>query len=651
MHALRHSLLAVVFLLVSQVSPSRAEAPADPLRLVPAQADFVVQVPQPRELIEFYINHDLAKDAYALEPVREFYESTNVRRFNQLVSYYEKQVGTRWPEVLDKVAGGGIVIASKLGKQPAPALLVAQGTDEGTVQKFVRVSVELLEAELAREESKEKLKKAKYRDHDTFHIGNDFHAAALGATILISNKEESLHKALDLSADGPAQSLAPLADIAAAKKLLPEKPMAWAWLNLAEAHKAGKDVFATPRNDANLTILFGGMLDMVGRSPYVCAALTRDKNDVALTIRMPRGHDGMPEGLNLHVPPAGQPGSLPILKPKSTLFSTSYYFDLKAVWEQRAKLFNAKQVQQFEEFDKKSGTFLLGNRFSTLSANVGPYHRVVVVNQPKAAYKKQPDQHIPAFALVMSLRNPEKFGKSMNALLRAAGFLASTQVKFTMEEIQHGKHAIVGYRFPEDEPLKGDDRNVRFNFSPAFVVVGDQFVISSTIELAKELADLLDKEEKAWGLAQDRRLAESRTAREVAVKKIEALAAELKQAGDAEAIEKLIGDLKSTAQDVQRLKKQIETLEKQEASAKPQAGSPSKEVSRVFADGIVDSLLVNEDELIAQTILNQALSPDEAKKQVGVFVSLLRRLGLVETSTTYGAKDYRIDIRLKMEKK
>src|SRR4029079_2100048 len=128
------------------------------------------------------------------------------------------------------------------------ALLVVQGTDEATVRKFVQVSIEILEAELAREEAKEKLRRAKYRDQETFHIGKDFHAAVVGLSILISNKEDVLHKSLDLHADGPAQSLAPVADIAEARKLLPANPLAWAWLNLAEAHKAGKDVFATPRN-------------------------------------------------------------------------------------------------------------------------------------------------------------------------------------------------------------------------------------------------------------------------------------------------------------------------------------------------------------------------------------------------------------------
>src|SRR5262245_10358216 len=100
MQAFRSSLVAGVLFLLSQFcsSPLHAASPPDPLRLVPNQADLVFQVPRPRQLIEFYTNYDLVKDLYALEPVREFYDSTNMRRFNQLVAYYEKQAGSRWPE-------------------------------------------------------------------------------------------------------------------------------------------------------------------------------------------------------------------------------------------------------------------------------------------------------------------------------------------------------------------------------------------------------------------------------------------------------------------------------------------------------------------------------------------------------------------------
>jgi hypothetical protein len=114
MASLRGGLLAglVVFALAG---PGRAEPPADPLRLVPDQTDLFLKVDRPRQLIETFINHDLFKELQQIEAVQELYDSTNYRRFQQLVGYYEKKLGVPWPEILDRVAGGGAVVAVKIG--------------------------------------------------------------------------------------------------------------------------------------------------------------------------------------------------------------------------------------------------------------------------------------------------------------------------------------------------------------------------------------------------------------------------------------------------------------------------------------------------------------------------------------------------------
>src|SRR5262249_40056911 len=45
--------------------------------------------------------------------------------------------------------------------------------------------------------------------------------------------------------------------------------------------------------------------------------------------------------------------------------------------------------------------------------------------------------------------------------------------------------------------LKQDVNDIRFNFTPCFVRVGNQYVICSTLDLCKELIDLLQAEAKA----------------------------------------------------------------------------------------------------------------------------------------------------------
>jgi hypothetical protein len=212
---------------------------------------------------------------------------------------------------------------------------------------------------------------------------------------------------------------------------------------------------------------------------------------------MPRGRDGLGAEGPLHVPAPGRPGSRPLLTPKGVLFSYSYYLDTAPIWEDRVKIFGEQRAKDLEMADKNvRGIPLAGIQLSKLLTQAGPYHRIVVANQPKVGYKTTPKTPIPAFAFVVEMRDADEFSKSMEKVLRSAALLATTQTGLKLVEEKYAGCDLVGYRFDEDKPLKQDVNDLRFNFSPCFVRVGNQFVIGSTIELGRELVDLLQKEAK-----------------------------------------------------------------------------------------------------------------------------------------------------------
>jgi hypothetical protein len=310
----------------------------------------------------------------------------------------------------------------------------------------------------------------------------------------------------------------------------------------------------------------------------VAAGFYRQTDGFLLTVRMPRGRDGMPEALSLHVPLADQ-GSLPLLEPKNVLYSASYYLDASKFWEHRGQLLNAQQVKGLEEFDKTSGLYLAGNRLSELLTQAGPHQRIVVAHQDRPGYQVQPGQPLPAFALVLSMREPDRFGRAMEAVLRAAALLAGNQAKLRLAEEKFQGVTLVGYRFPEDVPLPADTTRLRFNFSPCFAAVGDQFVIASTIELGRELIDLVQKE------AQGPRRLDAAAARH-----------------------------------------------------------------KLYSAGGAEFLQAIEDQLLVQTVLDQALSPDEATREVKALIELVRRLGTLAIDTRYGRSDFHYNIALKLGK-
>ncbi len=629
------------------VSPLRADSGADPLRLVPAQADVALHVPQPRRAVEAVVTFDWLRQWGQFDAALEFLDSTNARRGRQLVAYFEKQLGMPWLETLDGLAGGGVAVATKFGMNPAPALLVVQGTDAALMQRFVKMGRQVLEQELSRLDSKAQLQDGTYRGLATINVGKEFHAAVLGTTLVISNNGMALQKALDLHLDGPSQSLAASAHLAEARRLLPPRPLAAVWLSLAPAHRSseGKEIFALPNAQPIIPVFLGGWINVVGRSPFACAGLYRDDTGLSLALRMPRGRDGMPAVITAHVPAAGQPGALPLLEPRGSLFSTSFYLDPYKFWEQRKELLSEQNLKGLEDFDKTSGRFLLGRRFSDLLKWVGARQRYVAANQYDTGYKTPSNQRIPSFAGVFEMREPEALSTALNGILRAAALLANFQTKLTLVEEKHGDIQIVGYRFAEDGKLQGDNEYLRFSYSPCFATVGNQFIVSSTLELCRELVDIIKKERSGLpNVQKDVDEAQAKLAQ--AESQLQLTIAKLSTAADVDERSQLIARM-------QTLENARIAQEKRLAALRQALAGPALPVAvrtQAYAVGNAESLAINEDQLVAQTILAQALPPDAAKKQVKMLIDLIRQAGIVQSETDYRANEFRFDVRLLLPK-
>jgi hypothetical protein len=574
---------------------ARAQTPSSPLRLVPEQTDLLVEVKQPRRLAETLTTLDMLQQLREFAPVRELLDSTSYRRFYQLVAYFEKELGDRWPTLLDRLAGRGAALGvvfqslhkdtAQFGVTPTAALLVIEGDDEKLMRTFFRLGLNVLEQELARQEAKDKAVKRTYEGVQTVRIGDEFHAALAGGALLLSNTEKMLHAGLDRHLGQSKKSMAGVSGVAEAVKLLPADPLLSVWFNMEPARQApeARAIYKMPpRDDPLLTVLFGQYLDLLGRAPFVCAGAYAEKGGFVATVRVPRGRDGMGTDRLLHVPPVGKPGSRPLLEPKNVLYSESNYLDLAAIWNDRAKLFNDKQVQSLEKFDKQGMPFrliLAGTKFSQLLNQVGPYYRFVAAHQPQVGYKTAPKISIPAFALVWELREPEAFAKSMETVLRGVALLTGNQANLKLVEEKYKDCKLIGYRFSETEPIKGDVNDLRFNFSPCFTRVDDQYVVSSTIDLCRELVNLLQKE-----------------------------------------------------------------------GATPKRGAASSTISRLYGSGAAAYLKTIEDLLVTQTTLDQAVTPKEAREQVKMLLDLVRHLGVLSLRAEFKDKTAEYNIRLRPEK-
>lgn len=480
---------AALLVLLALAPAGRAADPApDPLRFVSQKAQFFVKVERPRALAEAVAGLDAVKAAPTLGPVRDVLDSPAVRRGFQLIGFVERELGAKWPALLDQLAGGGAVVAGTFGEGDQPALLVVQGTNEPVVAKAFDLLVRALDDELARQGGKEKVTRGTRAGADTARLGKDFHAARVGAALLVSNRAEALAAALTQPGH-PAGSLAAKPSVATARAALPADPFAWVWVDFATVRsgQATRDFLDGSKNDFIPQMAIGGTLGALRHSDYVAAGLSREGAGFRLALRLPAGRGGFPAGYALHTPPGAGPGSLPLLEPAGVAYSQSFYLDVGHAWAKRGDLFTGEMKGQLDKLDADVSKVLPGAvKLGDLLEAWGPHHRLVVVNRATQPYKTQPGQVLPGFGYVASARNP-KFTTGTSTALRSAGLLASLQLGLKMTETTHDGVKIVAWRFPENKALADDPDGVRLNFEPCFAVVGDSLVVASTVEVCQKL--------------------------------------------------------------------------------------------------------------------------------------------------------------------
>jgi len=490
-----HSQIAGFLTLVCALSANVvwAETP-DPLRLVPGAADAVAKVENPRALYEAIYEHEVVQDFLKMDAVAAFYDTTKFRRLMQLIAYFEKELGQPRLDVLDGLTGGGAVLAARFEQKEV--LVVVQAKDEELLKKFVMLTRKIIDQELARQDIKEKVEARRYRDLETLHFGKDIHIARAGSALLFANKEPVLKMALDLHLDGGKKSVADLPNLAQIKSQLPERPLLWGALNLEHMKKIEgvKNVLNTLNLDLASKFTNGGLIDVINRSRFVCAGLAREGNNLHIRFALPRGRDGMAPVASMILPDDDQ-GTLPMLQPPRVLISTGYFLDLGKFWEDRHKILTPEQAKSLDKFEAQTSKYLKGIGLGTILQQAGKYHRIVVTTPDKSPYQIKPTLKTGAFAVVLDMRDPG-FAKSMGTILRGAALVGGFQYGVKMVEEKHGTHTLVTYYFPEKGKLDGDEGNIRFNFCPCFTHVGNQFVISSTLELGKDLVDCLTKETK-----------------------------------------------------------------------------------------------------------------------------------------------------------
>jgi len=183
--------------------------------LVPDNAILVLQVTNPKALIERAFDEDIVALVESLPPYQEAIAKPETQQALGLVRFFENKYDAKLPELLGKLAGGGITLAVLPGEQN---LLIVEAEDAKVLEEVHDFFRTIAKNEAKKAGEPNRVKSAEYRDVTGWSFGpNEVHAI-VGNQLLLSNKPEVLKAALDRRAAGGGDSIAKSPGFAAAQK-------------------------------------------------------------------------------------------------------------------------------------------------------------------------------------------------------------------------------------------------------------------------------------------------------------------------------------------------------------------------------------------------------------------------------------------------
>jgi hypothetical protein len=479
-------------------------------QLLPNTTVAYLEIAQPVTILNTVLDHPLSQRVQAMDVYKKAQMSEGFRGFLTGRKFFELQIGADWRPAIDALTARGIYAGYDAATQGA--VLLVRGKDEATMENF-RAKI----LEMTRLSGGEKGEPMEYRELPIYRLEKGG-AAVVRDWLVVTNKSELGKSVVDRVLDSgegnasqdDAATLAGNTDFLASQKMRGKEADAWGFVNLNAVREAGgaKKLFEGKAENPLAELLIGGLQSTLKHSPYITADLTLASSGVELQFSTPWQADWIPEERAYYFGPDNK-GSAPSLpEVPGTLITLSTYRDISQMWLRAGDLFDEQTNDNLAEADSNLSTVFAGRDFGEeILGSLEPQIGLMVVRQSFENKTPVPAIKLPAFALVMKLRDPETMRSELRRTFQSAiGFFnivgaqqGNPQLEMDMQK--NGDVDMITSRYlPEKKDKDSTSAPIIFNFSPSVGFVGDRFILSSTAELAQQLAEAPSTETRQAGV-------------------------------------------------------------------------------------------------------------------------------------------------------
>ena len=463
---------------------------------IPAEAVLTLEITRPDDLLDLVLNPPALSAIQALPVYQQKVAQPGMREFFEVVKFLEGRLDTDWQTGLRTLLGGGVTFAVV---PDTGVLIFIEATDGAMLRELQQIIVTFAQGDTAKEGEPDRVASAEYRGVTGWRLADDQVHCIIGNRLIISNDDKALKAVIDLKEDTHRARLADLPAYQAARKAAGEGAAAVAFANVGvlKQHPPLRDVLAKNRNPLAV-LLFAGILDALKASDYLAAGLHIAGNTLALeTVVDGKATD--PAGpASLVFAAGGATRVAPNLVVPRSIAALSFHRDLRSFYAAKDELF-PERSSGLIFFENMMGIFFSGRDLTEeVLARTTPEVRLVVARQD---YQQgTPQVQLPGFAAVFRLHDPESFGQVVEeAWQKALGLVNFTRGQkalpgMILDRSTHSDTRFSVARFSLADETDRENLDIRFNFSPALVTLGDYVVLSSTEALARDLIDAIRQE-------------------------------------------------------------------------------------------------------------------------------------------------------------
>ena len=492
-------LMLAVFVLQS-VSAGQTLPPA--IRWIPQDAVISLELSEPKALLELLAGKKATAAITALPLYQEQVSKPQFQEFLTLLGYMETELGTDWRTALAKLTGGGITLAIC---PEETVVLIIDAEDEQLLKRLHEMLLGMARSDAEQKGQPGRVASTKYGDVTAWTFDGKEAHAIIGKRLVMANRPEGLKAVLELRVETWGDNLASKKNYRAAKRQL---------------SRNGDNAVATVFADLKLlkqTPDIAGLLKQQGENPLAALAFAgiveaiRDSNWLALglaiedqTLICRASMDGetvartSPAAFALPKEPGE--GALPNLVVPRRIAAFTLYRDLHQFYAAKDDLF-PERTSGLIFFENMMGIFFSGRDLTNeVLALTRPEIRFVVAEQQFDPAIGTPSVKLPAFAMILRLRDEEQFDEVFEeAWQKAIGLINFTRGQQAMpgliidRPVHKGTKLTVAY-FSTAEIEDKTELAQRFNIRPSLVMPGDYLVLSSTDSLARDLIDALNRE-------------------------------------------------------------------------------------------------------------------------------------------------------------